>query len=73
MTVEGSNLHVMHLPLSLDGFEETRVRLLPGGKFEIQLLRFGFALVFTLLGVGGGQVWQVPRRQVQRRNWRRPR
>jgi len=73
VTVEGSNLHVMRLPLSLDGFEEIRVRLFPSGEFELQLFKPGFTLVVALLGVGGGQVWQDPRGQVKRRNRGRPR
>ena len=73
MTVEGSNLHVMRLPLSLDGFEEIRVRLFPSDEFELELFNPGFTLVVVLLGVGGGQVCQVPWGQVKRRNGGRPR
>ena len=35
VTVEGSNLHVMRLPLSLGGFEEIRVCLFPSGEFQL--------------------------------------
>jgi len=33
VTIERSNLHVMRLPLSFDGFEEIRVCLFPSGEF----------------------------------------
>lgn len=35
MTIEGSDLHVMRLPLSLYGFEEVRVGLFPSGEFQL--------------------------------------
>jgi hypothetical protein len=35
MTVVGSDLYVVPLPLSFYGFEEVRVRLFPGSEFEL--------------------------------------
>jgi hypothetical protein len=56
VTIERSNLHVMRLPLPLSGLEKARVRLFPGGEFELQLLNPGFTVLVVLLDVGRGEV-----------------